>query len=1209
MKKVSIQKKTCRRGLCALAAGLATTAGFAALPSDGTYAVLTAKDYNADSLYANTLSGDAQTAVTGDADYEKGFFGSSLTASSKVNRWTLYRNGVAEAEATGFFPPNATYAYWVSGKDIPLTTPNEKDAAGRYTFPGRSLTLSSGTITHCSKGKSVVDLGSDVRVVGTGNQYGFAARSEADPQTVGTLTLAEAAELLVSVGPVSGARTVYGIDWTLKAPASATVTLKNNNGATAKSVIEWHWRGDGSACQARLVLAENAQKDADHAMAFALSAPYAGTVEVGKGNSAWAAAETAAFGTLRLNADGALRLASGTKTVVGTLDVRTGGFLDATDADCGTVRVKDTLTAERKVCIRLPSKVGFDRSVLTVPTSCSLAAADFVCVDATNGATLDFATVSFSDNGDGTKTLRVTDGTPMAPGLGAAMDVREAACVTQVNARVQITVRNGATLDYAPAADNGAQMPIRGEDGSTINLQERPAEWAALPLLWVDAAADGTFSDLVITYANSYTNYASANPLRVGQTIADKDGNPFVKGWADCRATPCDVRLWNNRYDAPYNGNHNVMTFCHPRRVRGGLNGRDYLSFDRPNLNFWATFEGATSATACEPLKNVLPRIFFTKASSKDDVSADVALKPRYAILVYGSQQGGGGALLGGNANFLRGGTVGAHTKDDAILASNEIGARVWVDGEAVDPTATGLNGGWQVIAIDFGSTTNSFSGLGYGAKNNEDNGGQAYAEVLLFAQELTDAQRQQIEWHLATKWGLTAHYRGPKGLTTRAALYGTGTVNVQTDAAIAGAFAGTINLAGATLTIDGALPPPEASALDTTDMTGWYDPDAEGLIAEEDTATSAKPKSPTQRVTWLYDRRCGATPQTGFHALTATQVIRAPWKDRSAHGFGPVRAWLDYSNVASNDWTTGLRTDGNTLRFRVAEGGSWSGNVVTNTFQTLVMAQDSKYGGGQPFVDGNSVLPGSQSFYAKREKRGAASPIYPTGTADVLTKGVTRLDGEAVDGSAQGFRGRPEILTVQPAGAYGPVCFENLNNSEGLYGADTRAAVQGEILMWNRRLAEAELQTVEAYLSWKWLGLLPSGYVALNGATLAGTGTVRATSLRRLPQVADVARLAIEISDETTLAFACSADGVADALDLKASALTLPVACAIDLTGRANKLKAGDYPLILCGSGLAQTTFTLARDKAGSRLFSLTRTDTALVLTVRCGGALLIIR
>lgn len=89
----------------AFAAGLVAAAGVAAFPTEGTYAVLTAKDYNADSLYADTLSGDAQTAVTQDPDYGKGFFGSSLTAFSKVNRWTLYRDGAPDAAATGFFPP------------------------------------------------------------------------------------------------------------------------------------------------------------------------------------------------------------------------------------------------------------------------------------------------------------------------------------------------------------------------------------------------------------------------------------------------------------------------------------------------------------------------------------------------------------------------------------------------------------------------------------------------------------------------------------------------------------------------------------------------------------------------------------------------------------------------------------------------------------------------------------------------------------------------------------------------------------------------------------------------------------------------------------------------------------------------------------------------------------------------------------------------
>ena len=668
------------------------------------------------------------------------------------------------------------------------------------------------------------------------------------------------------------------------------------------------------------------------------------------------------------------------------------------------------------------------------------------------------------------------------------------------------------------------------------------------------------------------------------------------------------MRLWNNRYDLPYNGNHNVMTACHPRRVRGGLNGRDYLSFDRPNRRFWAASAGAAAATERTPLSATLPRLHFTRVASGATAGVDdFDMKPRAAILVYGSQQGGGGALLGGNANFLRGGEAGKHTKDHPILASNPCGARVWVDGEAVDPTTTGLSGGWQIIAFDFGSQTNRFSGLGYGKMNAEDNGGQAYAEVMLFDRALTDAQRRQIEWHLATKWGLADQYRGPKGPTARAALYGSGTVRVKTDAVLSGAFSGTIELEGKMLTIGGALAPPDETAVDTAGMTGWYDPDAEGALVEADTAQTPTPKSPATRALWLYDRRCGAAPQAGFHALTATQRERAPWKDRSAHGFGPVRAWLDYSNVASNAWE-GAINDGNTLRFRVAANGAWAGNVVTNTFRTLVMAQDSKYGGGQPFVDGNSVLPDQkQALYKKRERQGAASPIYPAGTADVLTKGVTRLDGEAVDGSAQGFRGRPEILAVQPTEAYGPVCFEHLGNSERLYGADTRAAVQGEILMWNRRLSEDELKTAEAYLSWKWLGLLPEGYVALDAATLAGTGTVRTPSLRRLPKIADAARLDVEAAD-ATLVFTCDAGGIADACDLKASTLALPDACEIALA-QAARLKAGTYPLITCGAGLARTAFALTPRKVGSYVLSLAQTDAALALTVRRGGTVFIFR
>lgn len=1191
------------RWVVATVLGSFAMSAWAALPTEGTYAVLTTKDFNADSLYANTLSGDAKTAVTSDPDYNKGFFGSSLTTASKINRWTVYRNGVADPSATDAFPPNANYDYWLTSGNT-LTTPNGGgDSSGTYAFPGRSLTLSSGDIQHCSKGTTVVDLGTDVRIQGKWNSYGFPARSKADPQTRAQMTMAENAELSITAAtPDEGP---YGLDWKIVAPASATIRLANSNSAKGR----WHWWGDCSGFRGTLFAGVNAMNDAAYGMTFVLDADFAGTISLDKWNRFTVGEKVGTLGALEVKDEGVLSLEAGKTVRVGSLDLKAGAVIEVKDLASGEVVAETALSVAGPVRVRLPAG-SLDRGVLTVPAASAISASDFAFGATTDGVPLSLAVCDVRDNGNGTKTLWIKAATS-SKGLGSTLEVDRQVALDQADPLVQVRVKAGGTLTYGASSEAAARMPVYVESGAVVNLEAPVAAWSTIPLLWLDASAANTISNIVVTYDNSYVNYDSSRKLVVGQTICDTEGNPFVKGWFDCRNAPAPVKMWNDRYDALYNANHNVMSACHPRRIRGGLNGLDYLSFDRPNPSFVATFEGAGASETVSPLSTILPRIYFASIDSPVTAGYTYAMRPRYAFLVYGSQQGGGAALLAGNANFLRAGTAGAHTKDDAIFASNAAGAQVWVDGTEVDPTKTGLNGAWQVITVDFKSTGNAFTGLGYGVKNNEDNGGQAYAEVLFVTQELSERQRQSIEIYLAEKWGLADQYAYPAWAATKAAVYGAGTLNVRSDATLSGGFAGTIDVQGKTLTIAGSALPPTDAVIDSTDMTGWFDPGWEGAL-EMKKSTTANPKSPEERVMWLYDRRCGATAKEGFYALTATTVTRGPWVDASAHGLGPVRNWLDYSNVEYQPWpgTEDNRIfNGDTLRFRVAQNNKWGGDVVSNAFQTLVMVQDSKYGGGQPFVDGNSVLPSAAAtLYKTRQQKTADSPIYPAGTSAILTGGTTRLDGEPVDGSTQGFHGRPEILSVQPNGDYAPVCFEWLSDNERLYGSTTRAAVQGEILMWNRKLAESELKTVEAYLSWKWLGVLPTGYVSLTNATLTGSGTIRAESVRLLPKFAPSAQFAVEVVEKDRLSFTVSGEGVADSLDLGASTLNLAASCAVELV-LDGKPHAGDFALLTCGGGLEKTTFTLTPNVWQGRKLQLARTATTLTLHVPDSGCVLIFR
>ncbi len=778
---------------------------------------------------------------------------------------------------------------------------------------------------------------------------------------------------------------------------------------------------------------------------------------------------------------------------------------------------------------------------------------------------------------------------PLPNSIGQLVPVTGNMTIGSPTSAYQVCVREGAELNLATGL---SRMPVKNE-GGIVNLSQLGIE----PKLWLDASAGASISNVVTHYADSYAGYdKSGTYLSLGQAVCYTNGFPFVNGWYDRRSSQKTVKMWNNRYDNPYEGHHNVMHGVFPFRVTGGLNGMDYISFGSLGVNLTVSYsyvDGTTKDVSFQPLARLYPSDY--GATTAGGISTFTA---RYVFLVFGSQNGGGKALIANhNGKFARGGST---LSAPIFPAGTELEA--WIDGVKVDPTANNLlNGGWQVITLDI--KNNAVKGLGFESGDGSGNcGGQNYAEVIFIAEELTDAQRQNIEIYLAEKWGLAGQYHYPAGYTPPprlATVYGTGTVNLDSDATLGGGFAGTVNLNGHALAIDGTALPPTDADISTDGCVGWFDPEQESLCTMQRTGNDNK--LPRDRLFWLYDR-CGK--DDGRYALTAHDITRAPWINASARGFGPLRRWIDFSN---ENYYNGFY--GNNFRFRLMSGGVGTGDVVTNTFRTIVMAQDSVRGGGQPFVDGNSVLPSAAAtLYKVRVGKSADSPIYPSGTASLLTGGRTYLDGELVaNPSATGFQGRPEILTVIPTTDYGIVCFEHLNNSEKKDKYTNTSAIQGEILMYNRELPDAERQKVEAYLSWKWLGILPTGYSSLTNATLVGAGSVTAANAALLPKFAPDCTADVTLTDGT-LAFTLAGDVLNTPYDLGAATLHLPAAATVSVTC-AGKPEPGDYPLVAYGALAEGTTFSLNAQGFGGARPILVKASTGLVLHVAPSGMTVIFR
>ncbi len=791
-------------------------------------------------------------------------------------------------------------------------------------------------------------------------------------------------------------------------------------------------------------------------------------------------------------------------------------------------------------------------------------------------------------------TLDLSEADPVT---GMDVDVSGRLSIVGANPMCRITAAEGSEVDMYQSS--GVRMQVIAA-GGRINLHRAFQDWRTIPTLWLDASAANTVSNLHIK-EGTILNTSSSVTLSA-QAVFYTNSFPLVNQWFDCREDMRSYKAWSDRYDKPlvlsgvsYNA---LFAHTHPYRVTGGLNGKDYISFGRAATSPSVEVE-KTDGTLATSANGNMNRFFFYPQNGTAG-GARYYPKPMFAFLVFGSQMGGGAALLGSSV------LARTSSADAAAAIAPNADIDVWVDGVSVSPKAeNALNGGWQVVTLGLKGDITLY-GLGFAGNDSSGNGGQNYAEVILVDKELTDMQRQTIEIALAEKWGLSGQYSYPQwALEAATAVYGaSGTVRLETDAKLSGAFSGVIELNGKALTIDGAALPPDESAVDTSGMVGWYDPDAAGMVSTQTVAS----KNPSERMKDLWNRLNDGF-KTGDYALWG-QGLRAPYLNSEVRGIGPARKWMDFANLT----TPGNITDGNVLRFSkindVQTGGT-DGGTYQQPMRTIMMVQDSVRGGGQPFADGANV--NSPRLYKQRIAGNSnaipGNPIYPDGTDAVLTGGKTYLDGNEVDGTASSFSGRPEVLTVVPADEFNVVAIGQLGNSEkrSVANGNTTAEIIGEILMWDHALDDGARAAAEAYLSWKWLGTTAPGYSALTNATVTGTGSVVAADVSLLPKFAAGCTAEVTVP-ANALTFGYAGGAFPDALRLGQCALSLSASCTVTISAEG-ELAPGDYTLISCGSGLDDTAFALARTKVGGAVLSLVREDSSLVLHAVAAGTVIIFR
>lgn len=782
--------------------------------------------------------------------------------------------------------------------------------------------------------------------------------------------------------------------------------------------------------------------------------------------------------------------------------------------------------------------------------------------------------------------LELAEGAGMLPVLdiaaGAVVELVGTATVARVTGAGTLVVSGEATL---PEVAEG--VTVRTAAGGVVRTTDGAALASALgarPALWLDAAQAAT--------CEQYLNCVFTNGI-------------VVRRWNDCRPEQTALYGLNPR------GEGYVRVY--PYVKTNALNGLNVVS------------TGAIGGRVPREYGHVTVPDGTPDLSDTDEMQSETRRLPfnrpivfRTAIAVVNSALGGGGAILGGfrdgtwkdltadeRANFapattdcllMRGGaTAGDYQKPATPIFAKY--RRTWVDGKAVDPTETGYSGGWQIVSFE-SATEAGEEVRSLGMQTTYLNaGGIDYAEVLIYTNALTAAERRAVERHLAYKWGVA-------GGAAPTPVNGTGKVVVEGDVRAAGAFAGTVDLKeGARLDLASVPPPPEEGDVPAAGRAAWFDPDA-----ADDLVLGANGDETEDNLVYaLFDR--GRPHETGTYYLhgtynpnsTMSSGDRRPRAVRGARGGGPVRTWLDFHEEAET-----FDGGGNTLRLKTdvslisnATASAFYGAVPCPT-RTAFIVSDSCYGGGTPVLDTVEA----NGLVRRRVGDDFTQPIWAGGTAGSLTGGVTRLNGVACDGAKTGFSGAPEVFSFTTTNDF-PAAFFGSYKNRGVEGG---TEVLGEILLYDRVVEGDERDRIERYLMNKWLGVATGGACDWRRATVTGAGTVTASAVR-LPAFDAAFSGTLELAD-AALAFHVDAAGtVTDALALPSGAtLALPEAGALTVSFAG---KPASCTLATAGviTGIDPARWTVALAPAFHGTSRLVCTAGVLRLEVVPSGTILLIR
>ena len=683
----------------------------------------------------------------------------------------------------------------------------------------------------------------------------------------------------------------------------------------------------------------------------------------------------------------------------------------------------------------------------------------------------------------------------------------------------------------------GAEVSASIADGTKIvnaggALTQLVTTWRDKVTLWTDASAANTFSYVKDEF-----------PLTT--FLADNQ----IMEWKDCRAShqvdgAFRIRLTPFDSAAIQDKNTHKQTFPFVEENDGLQSVRLAYQYGR---GFVATGPGAAATVST-----------------------------KFALLVFNSKNGGGNALLGTTGNKLRREaatvpTPSAAMVDDSLIYANVAGLSFRTNGvEVADPAGTKPTGGWQIIAISCAAGLNVGSICHDGTDNmGSGNGGQIYAEIMLFGEMPTEREIEAAETYLARKWNLPLGHE-PVEEAVPVGLSGSGSWSLATDASVTnGVFSGTVNLNGHRLSIatGSDLLPFAEKDIPSDGRVLWIDPSLAGAVVHG--ADAEKPLE----VMYIYARdnsgllthatnMCVASPYQADVDLR----VRTVFGSRAA---GAASTWLDFSNGYANDEYRNHLEVKKDLSSAIPTSYTNTSTFVSIDVKAGFFALDTTRGGGT--VIASTVNGNGGSF-----RWSSGTPIWQSGCAAAVKEADAYLDGKQIVATEVGYSGRPEVFSFnmqESAAAQDAKVF-------GYSGTKTSSTVNpeimGEWLLFSKTLDDADRRGIEAYLMKKWLGRQLDGYSDFRDMTVAGDGVLAVDDVKHLPALSAAFTGTVELAGNT-LSFTLPANGgqaALDAVDLSASRVALPDVVTVDV----NMVGAqpGTYSLLRVGQFVGEPAFSL---------------------------------